>query len=83
VEHDPNHISINGVHCFIGYNYTDHTRDHEHANEIVRLIHERGVQADGCLSFCNECTPLAALICEKMKLRGIVSLHCFHFYYQH
>ncbi|XP_060594421.1 carnosine synthase 1-like [Ruditapes philippinarum] len=71
VEHDSNHLSINGVHCFIEYDYTDHTRDHEHASEIVRLIHERGIKADGCLSFCNECTPLAALICEKMDLRGV------------
>ncbi|XP_060575027.1 carnosine synthase 1-like [Ruditapes philippinarum] len=70
VEYDPNHIARDFVHCFVEYDFSDHTIDHVHASEIISLLRRREIKADGCVSFCNECTPLAALICEQLELRG-------------
>ncbi|XP_053386946.1 carnosine synthase 1-like [Mercenaria mercenaria] len=41
-----------------------------HAVEIVHLIHGHGIKADGCLSFSDECVPLAALINETLGTKG-------------
>ncbi|XP_060562577.1 carnosine synthase 1-like, partial [Ruditapes philippinarum] len=70
-ESNPNHIARDLVHCFVEYDFSDHTIDHVHASEIISLLRRREIKADGCISFCNECTPLAALICEQLELRGV------------
>jgi hypothetical protein len=72
VEYDPNHIARDFVHCFFEYDFSDHTMDHVHASEIISLLRRREIKADGCVSFCNDSSPLAALICEQLELTGSI-----------
>ncbi|XP_053386939.1 carnosine synthase 1-like [Mercenaria mercenaria] len=70
VEADSQHIAKDHVPRFIHYDFSDHKIDSVHAAEIVNLIHGQGIKADGCLSFWDECVPLAALINEKLGTKG-------------
>ncbi|XP_053387991.1 carnosine synthase 1-like [Mercenaria mercenaria] len=70
VEADSQHISRDLVPHFIHYDFSDHKIDDVHAAEIVSLIHGRGLKADGCLSFVDECAPLSALVNEKLGTKG-------------
>ncbi|XP_045160816.2 carnosine synthase 1-like [Mercenaria mercenaria] len=70
VEADSQHIAKDHVPRFIHYDFSDHKIDDMHAVEIVSLIHDHGIKADGCLSFSDECVALAALINEKLGTKG-------------
>nr|XP_033775886.1 carnosine synthase 1 isoform X2 [Geotrypetes seraphini] len=70
IESDPNHFASRIVESFIHYDVTDHKRDKEHAQRLVELIQDRGMRLDGCLSFWDDCTVLAALVCELLGLRS-------------
>lgn len=48
---------------------TDHKRDHEHADKLARLIRKEVSTVDGCLTFWEDCVPLAALVAEKLGLK--------------
>ncbi|XP_045172765.2 carnosine synthase 1-like isoform X2 [Mercenaria mercenaria] len=70
VEANCQHTAKDCVPRFIHYDFSDHKVDGVHAAEIVNLIHGRGIKADGCLSFWDECVPLAALMNEKLGTKG-------------
>ncbi|XP_029431847.1 carnosine synthase 1 isoform X1 [Rhinatrema bivittatum] len=69
IESDPNHFASRIVESFIHYDVIDHKRDEEHAQRVVELVRERGLQLDGCLSFWDDCMVLTALVCELLGLR--------------
>ncbi|XP_030041525.1 carnosine synthase 1 isoform X2 [Microcaecilia unicolor] len=69
IESDPNHFASRIVESFIHYDMTDHKRDKDHAQRVVELVREHGMQLDGCLSFWDDCTVLASLVCELLGLR--------------
>ncbi|XP_078502639.1 carnosine synthase 1-like [Lissotriton helveticus] len=69
VESDPDHFASLFVHDFIHYDMTDHKQDEAHAQWIVNMVHDRGIHLDGCVAFWNDCTVLAALVCEQLGLR--------------
>ncbi|XP_076088640.1 carnosine synthase 1-like [Mytilus galloprovincialis] len=55
---------------FIQYNFLDHKHDEDHATYIIKLLKERGLAVDGCVTFWEDCGPLAATVCETLKLNG-------------
>lgn len=55
---------------FIHYDFNDHTSDSQHARNIIDILKEKGIHVDGCLTFWEDCGPLAASICELLSLRG-------------
>jgi carnosine synthase len=52
--------------------HTDHTDEAEaaHCDEIVRKLAERGLRPDGVTTAWDECTVLAAMVAERLGLRG-------------
>lgn len=71
VESDPNHFARDLVYGFIEYDFTDHTRDQMHAENIINTIHGMGMKIDGCISFIDVLIPLVGLICDSLELRGL------------
>ena len=59
---------------YLEYDFTDHTHDERHAKSIVQMLLNSGVKANGCCTFCEECVPLAALICDMLHLNGAGSV---------
>ncbi|CAC5423555.1 CRNS1 [Mytilus coruscus] len=55
---------------FIKYNFLDHKHDQDHAADIINILNERGLTVDGCVTFWEDCGPLAATVCETLKLNG-------------
>ncbi|KAJ1168841.1 hypothetical protein NDU88_000754 [Pleurodeles waltl] len=49
---------------------TDHKQDEDHAQWIMKMVHDRGMHLDGCVTFWNDCTVLAALVCEQLGFRS-------------
>ncbi|CAC5390296.1 CRNS1 [Mytilus coruscus] len=49
------------------YNFLDHKHDQDHAADIINILNET---VDGCVSFWEDCGPLAATVCETLKLNG-------------
>ena len=72
VDADQNHFVKEHVHKFIYYNYNEHVYDHTHAINIVDQLNNLDLegQVDGCLTFWEDCGPLAANICKRLGLTG-------------
>jgi len=49
---------------------TDHKQDELHARNIVQLLSDKSIAVDGCVTFWEDCGPLAALVCELLSLNG-------------
>jgi hypothetical protein len=64
VDSNPDHPAKNDVFRFIHLDTSDHSIDEEHAQTIMRLVREAlpGVRIDGCLTFFEDCVPLAAMV---------------------
>ncbi|KAK7484019.1 hypothetical protein BaRGS_00024754, partial [Batillaria attramentaria] len=69
VEANKDHAARQDVSWFLHYDYTDHTRDKEHAHAIVQLIQSRVGHVDGCLTPTDDACPLASLVAEGLNLR--------------
>ena len=67
---DASHFAKNQVYKFIHYDYNDHVFDSLHATNIVDHINNLDLHIDGCLTFWEDCGPLAANVCKVMGLRG-------------
>jgi hypothetical protein len=52
------------------YDFLNHKKDGEHAVEIVKILKEKGLTIDGCVTFWEDCGPLAATICDLLHLSG-------------
>ena len=72
VDADPNYFAKEQVHKFIYYDYNDHVHDHTHAINIVDQLSNLDLEGcvDGCLTFWEDCGPLAAYICKILGLNG-------------
>lgn len=70
VDHNPDHFAAKLVGTFIRYEMSDHTQDEIHARNIVQLVKEKGIVLDGCVTFWEDCGPLAAYICSILSLSG-------------
>ena len=71
VDPDPNHSNKDLMHVLIQYDDKgDHANDRHHATEIVRLLKQRDLQVDGCLTFWEDAVPLAAMVREILGARG-------------
>jgi len=55
---------------FIYYEFLDHTKDEQHAENIVQLVAREPVTVDGCLTLAEDNVPLTAYVCEKLNMRG-------------
>ncbi|XP_072048030.1 carnosine synthase 1-like [Amphiura filiformis] len=70
IESNPNHIAKDQVYEFINLDVEDHTRDQHHALEIVKILRIKNITVDGCVTFWDDCGPLAALCAEHLKTKG-------------
>ncbi|NWU73243.1 CRNS1 synthase, partial [Pterocles burchelli] len=70
VESDPEHFAAGLVQTFLPYDSREHRRDEEHAERVTELVRARGLQPHACLSYWDDCVVLAALVCQRLGLRG-------------
>ncbi|CAM9506289.1 unnamed protein product [Bubo scandiacus] len=70
VESDPEHFAAELVETFLPYDSREHRRDEEHAERVVELVRARGLRPHACLSYWDDCVVLAALVCQRLGLRG-------------
>ncbi|XP_058876129.1 carnosine synthase 1-like [Acipenser ruthenus] len=70
VESNPTHFAAGLVNTFIHLDLTDHRQDSENCSRICEALCKRGIRPDGCLTFCEHCVVLAALVCEQLGLRS-------------
>ncbi|XP_052224633.1 carnosine synthase 1-like isoform X1 [Dreissena polymorpha] len=70
VESNPMHFAGNLVHRFICIDIENHKQDHSNASIIVETLGEENISVDGCLTFWEDCGPLAALVSELLQLKG-------------
>ncbi|XP_074023927.1 carnosine synthase 1 [Numenius arquata] len=70
VESDPEHFAAGLVETFLPYDSREHRRDEEHAERVTELVRSRGLQPHACLSYWDDCVVLAALVCQRLGLRG-------------
>ncbi|KAL3855367.1 hypothetical protein ACJMK2_014578, partial [Sinanodonta woodiana] len=70
VESDPNHYAEDDVDEFIRFDFSDHTQDDQHAMKIFNYIRKNKIKLDGCLTFWEDCVPLAARLCHLLNLPG-------------
>ncbi|NXI35477.1 CRNS1 synthase, partial [Galbula dea] len=70
VESDPEHFAAGLVQTFLPYDSREHRRDEEHAERVIELIRSKGIRPHACLSYWDDCVVLAALVCQRLGLRG-------------
>ncbi|NXJ86968.1 CRNS1 synthase, partial [Trogon melanurus] len=70
VESDPEHFAAELVETFLPYDSREHRRDEEHAERVTELVRSRGLRPHACLSYWDDCVVLAALVCQRLGLRG-------------
>ncbi|KAK7499711.1 hypothetical protein BaRGS_00009052, partial [Batillaria attramentaria] len=69
VDQDPDHFAKTDVYLFLHVDITDHTKDEQHADTIIKLLQSEVGQVDGCLAMWEYCVPLASLVAEGLQLR--------------
>ena len=75
---DPDHWAKHDVDTFLHVDFANHTQDQQHAETILAKLsallphgdHHRPL-VDGCLTWWEDCVPLAALVAEGLNLH-----HC-------
>lgn len=70
MDNNSEHFAVQMVSLFITYDLTDHTQDEVHARNIIQILGEKNVAIDGCVTFWEDCVPLAAYINEFKGLTG-------------
>ncbi|KAL3855356.1 hypothetical protein ACJMK2_014571 [Sinanodonta woodiana] len=70
VEANPNHFAAEEVSEFMHYDFSDHSHDDDHAVKIYQLLRKKNMKVDGCLTFWEDCVPLAAKMCNLLNLTG-------------
>ena len=63
------------VKLFIEYDLADHNKDDLHVDNICFLIRERNLKIDGCVTFWESCSALAAAVCERLGLTGLLTFY--------
>lgn len=54
------------VYKFIHFDFSDHKKDAVHAKNIINLLLKESLKVDGCLTFWEDCVPLAAIVAESL-----------------
>lgn len=70
VDPDDKNSAVSKVSLFIEYDFLSHKTEQEHAICIIKILKEKGVTIDGCVTFIDTCGPLAAIICHQQNLHG-------------
>ncbi|XP_060602022.1 carnosine synthase 1-like isoform X2 [Ruditapes philippinarum] len=70
VDSDEDHLAKDLVHRFVHYDFDDHKKDFAHACNIYNILQAKDIQVDGCLTFWEDCVPLAALVKEMAGTKG-------------
>ncbi|XP_033739333.1 carnosine synthase 1-like [Pecten maximus] len=71
VAHESSNYGASKVDTFIYYDYyTDQSDIENHATNIIQLLGDRVRDIDGCFTFTEPDTPITAVICKKLELRG-------------
>ncbi|OWF43955.1 carnosine synthase 1-like [Mizuhopecten yessoensis] len=71
VGHGTSNHAAGQVHTFIQYDYfTDHSDIEKHAINIIQLLGDRVKDIDGCFTFTEEVSPITAVVCEKLRVKG-------------
>ncbi|NXW08142.1 CRNS1 synthase, partial [Fregetta grallaria] len=70
VESDPEHFAAGLVQTFLPYDSREHRWDEEHAERVTELVRAQGLRPHACLSYWDDCVVLAALVCQRLGLRG-------------
>ncbi|KAL4216930.1 Carnosine synthase 1 [Mactra antiquata] len=70
VDSDPNHIAKDMVYRMIHCKFDDHKKDFIHARHICNQLQIMNEKVDGCVTFWEDCVPLAALISEMLDTKG-------------
>lgn len=65
VDPDDKNSAVSKVSLFIEYDFLSHKTEQEHAICIIKILKEKGVTIDGCVTFIDTCGPLAAIICHQ------------------
>ena len=55
---------------FIKYDFINHKNNHLHATNIINILNEKKIAVNGCVTFWEDCGPLAATICDLLGLHG-------------
>ncbi|XP_021358730.1 carnosine synthase 1-like [Mizuhopecten yessoensis] len=74
VQSKPNTFSSEDVYSYIKYDFTEHRQDEVHAERIIDKLSDADLSIDGCCTFTDICGPIAAFVCEKLKLTGGVGV---------
>ncbi|KAK3586588.1 hypothetical protein CHS0354_027723 [Potamilus streckersoni] len=70
VESNPCYFVAEDVAQFINYDFNDHIQDHKHAMQINKLLKQNKIDINGCVTFWEDCVPLAAIMCQLLDLTG-------------
>ncbi|KAL3855360.1 hypothetical protein ACJMK2_014575 [Sinanodonta woodiana] len=70
VDANPDHFAAEEVSEFIYYDFSNHYQDDSHAVRIYQLLKKKNKKVDGCLTFWEDCVPLAAKLCKLFNLKG-------------
>jgi len=70
VDNDPENYAREYATEFLQYDFNDHTRDDEHATNILDMIKAKKIRLAGVLTFWEDCVPLTAKIRDTIHLRG-------------
>lgn len=70
VDPDETSYGASKASTFIHFDFLDHKRDEEHAENIITILQKQNIVINGCITFWEDCGPLAAAICTKLNLRG-------------
>ncbi|XP_069108615.1 carnosine synthase 1-like [Argopecten irradians] len=52
--------------------YNDQSDIDAHVDNIIRLLGKQVLDIDGCFTFTEEDTPITAVLCQKVGLRGVL-----------
>ncbi|KAH3754497.1 hypothetical protein DPMN_189172, partial [Dreissena polymorpha] len=69
VESNPEHFARSLVHRFICIDIEDHKQDRALASLIVEILRDENISVEGCLTFWEDCGPLAALVSELLQTK--------------
>lgn len=62
--------SMPSVPVFVEHDLSNLKNIEKIASDIIRKLHSKKIYPDGCISFWEDYAPIAAAICEKLKLVG-------------
>lgn len=71
IDPDQNNHGVGNVFKFLQYDFKDHTKDEEHAKNILQLFGDLKSQIKGCLTLSEASLMLTIRLCTELKLPNI------------